>query len=106
MSEFQHASPEIETPPGEEWSIESDLESHRTYDEASSENYLASDEGPGEPGSSKSSSSWPSLSSSSDLPVELEHWGAAVGTFGWVESECQWFAGGGAQVRVSKELSR
>ena len=68
MSEFQHASPD------EEWS---DSESHRTYDEVSSENYLASNEGG--PGSSRSFSYLPSVSSppsssssSSDLPVELE----------------------------------
>jgi hypothetical protein len=53
MSEFEQASPEIETPPGEESSIGS--ESHRTYDEASSEDYLASNEG-----SSKSFSFFPS----------------------------------------------
>jgi hypothetical protein len=69
MNEFQQASPEIETPPGEESSIGS--ESHRTYDGASSESYLASNEGG--PGSSKGFSFLPSLSSSSsNLPVELE----------------------------------
>ncbi|KAI0277615.1 hypothetical protein BGY98DRAFT_978605 [Russula aff. rugulosa BPL654] len=48
--EFQQASAEIKTPPGEMSSIDS--ESHRTHDEATSDGYLASNEGgPGSRGS-------------------------------------------------------
>lgn len=57
--EFQQASAEIKTPPGEMSSIDS--ESHRTHDEATSDDYLASNEG----GPGSRSSFWSTSTSTS-----------------------------------------
>jgi hypothetical protein len=57
--EFQQASAEINTPPGEMSSIDS--ESHRTHDEATSDDYLASNEG----GPGSRSSFWSTSTSTS-----------------------------------------
>ena len=50
-------------------------------------------------------------SAESFVPERTRRAGAGAGTCSWVESECQWFAddrfvGGGARVRVSRELSK